>query len=126
MTAPARQKKLIPEDALEILRPKENEESANLNVLPQRDPGIKIAFITFFIAVAYATVRYNIFKGVAWSDWPVYTLNKVFGVTSLLLLVIAVARYRLGNAYPNGKIMYAAGLSGGIHILLSLLLLNPA
>lgn len=126
MSANPQQKKLIPEDALEVLRPKENEISPNLRVLPQQDHGIKIAFLTFFIVTGYATIRYNLLRGIAWSDWPVYTLNKIFGVTSLLLLVIAVARYRAGTTYPNGKIMYAAGLFGGIHILLSCFLLNPA
>ncbi|HEY3404731.1 MAG TPA: hypothetical protein VGK59_15180 [Ohtaekwangia sp.] len=126
MSAPARHKKLIPEEALDVLRPTENKKSANLSILPQRDPGIKIASITFSMVTVYATVRYNVFKGVAWSEWPVYTLNKVFGVTSLVLLVIAVIRYRSGNTLPNGKIMYSAGLMAGIHILLSCFLLKPS
>lgn len=125
MSVQGQQKKLIPENAFKVLHPKESEEPTTLSVLPQQDHGIKIASLTFFIAAGYATIRYNIFKGVAWSDWPTYTLNKVFGVTSLLLLVIAVIRYQLGSSYPNGKILCVAGLSGGIHILLSVLLLNP-
>ena len=28
------------------------------------------------LAAAYATVRYNIFKGVPWSDWPSYIADK--------------------------------------------------
>lgn len=125
MSVQTRQKKLIPENAFKVLHPKENEELTTLSVLPQQGNGIKIVSLTFFIAAGYATIRYNVFKGVAWSDWPAYTLNKVFGITSLLLLVIAVIRYLSGPSYPNGKILYTAGLSGGIHILLSVLLLDP-
>jgi len=126
MSAPARHKKFIPQETLDVLRPTESEKTPGLSILPQRDPGIKIAALTFSIVTVYATVRYNVFKGVAWSEWPVYTLNKVFGVTSLVLLVIAVFRYRSGNTLPNGKIMYAAGLSAGTHILLSCFLLKPS
>lgn len=125
MSVQARQKKLIPENAFKVLHSKEDEEPTTLGVLPQQGKEIKITSLTFFIAAGYATIRYNVFKGVAWNDWPTYTLNKVFGVTSLLLLVVAVIRYRSGPSYPNGKILYTAGLSGGIHVLLSVLLLDP-
>lgn len=41
------------------------------------------------LAAGYATVRYNVFKGVPWSDWPAYTANKALAVAGLLLLAQA-------------------------------------
>jgi hypothetical protein len=125
MSAPTRQKHLVPDDTMELLRSVDSVER-KISVARNNDrSGVKISFIIFFVATVYATIRYNVIKGVAWSDWPLYTLNKVFGVTSLLLLVVAVIRYRLGPLYSNAKILYMAGLFAGIHILISFMLLNP-
>jgi hypothetical protein len=41
------------------------------------------------LAAVYATVRYNLFKGVPWSDWPGYIADKVLAVAGLLLLALA-------------------------------------
>lgn len=77
-------------------------------------------------ATIYATVRYHVFTDLPWSDWPIYTLNKAFGLSALLLLVLAVARRRLRPGLPIGPTMLASGVLFGIHVLVSLALLSPA
>ena len=42
----------------------------------------------------YATVRYNVVKGVPWSDWPAYTPNKALALAALVVLVLSVVRRR--------------------------------
>lgn len=76
-----------------------------------------------FVALTYATVRYNVFKGVPWSDWPAYTVNKAMAFASLILIVATVIRIRRG--LPTASVMAAAGALGLVHSLLSFALLNP-
>jgi len=111
---------------MKIIRSVDTSELKETRVLPNADSStIKIVSTIFLLSTAYATIRYNVIKGVDWSDWPLYTLNKVFGVTSLLLIVLAVVRYGLRSMYSNAKILHMAGLFAGIHILLSFMLLSP-
>jgi hypothetical protein len=74
----------------------------------------------------YASARYQVFNNVPWTDWPIYTLNKAFGLSALVLLVVAVARRRWRPGLPIGATMLAAGVLFGIHVLVSLALLSPA
>jgi len=53
---------------------------------------MRTSLLALLGSVAYATARYNIFKGVSWNDWPTYTLNKALGLSALLLLVLSVVR----------------------------------
>jgi hypothetical protein len=86
----------------------------------------RIELCVFATALAYATARYNVFKGVRWSEWPTYTLNKGLGLASLALIVLTI--FRLGGRRTTSVaplMSVAAGLALA-HILLSLALLNPA
>jgi len=85
----------------------------------------KIATVVFTVSIGYATLRYTIFKGVPWTDWPLYVLNKAFAVTSLVLLTINVFRYRYVQNRSNAKIFKYAMFLGFLHILISLAILNP-
>lgn len=76
-------------------------------------------------AGAYATLRYNVFKGVAWSDWPNYVLNKVFALSSLALLTVYVAR-RAAKRGHSPAVLKGATLLMLAHVWLSLILLRPA
>lgn len=78
----------------------------------------------FGAALAYATLRYNVFRGVPWADWPSYTLNKALAVASLLLIAAAVIRLRRPGR-RIATIMVAAGALGLAHSLLSFALLDP-
>lgn len=73
----------------------------------------------------YATVRYNIFKGVPWSDWPIYILNKAFALSAIFLLVISVIRKRLAQRHPNVQTLSMASVFAAMHVVLSLTILSP-
>lgn len=85
-----------------------------------------LPLLTFGICTTYATVRYNVIKGVAWGEWPSYTLNKSFALTSLALIVLAVVQIARKDTGAIRQIMMAAGGLALAHILLSLALLSPA
>jgi hypothetical protein len=88
----------------------------------RRDPAI-IAAVSL-AAGAYATLRYNVCKGVPWADWPSDTLNKRLAVTSLLLLTGAGLRRfrRTGSSAVLMTWGFAAALG---HLLLSFALFQP-
>jgi len=72
-------------------------------------------------AAVYATVRYNLFKGVPWSDWPGYIADKALAVAGLLLLALAVWRRVRGSGGSRTLMAWAGVLVIG-HALLSLAL----
>ena len=74
----------------------------------------------------YATLRYNVFKGVPWGDWPTYVLNKTLALSALLLLLAEVLRCRRSRPGDGGAgFMGAIGLFALMHAGLSLALLRP-
>lgn len=74
----------------------------------------------------YATLRYNVFKGVAWSEWPVYVLNKVFALSALLLLMMYALQCRRRQSQAAGRLLPTAWLLMLLHVGLSLVILTPA
>ena len=84
-----------------------------------------MAGFVFCAATAYTTLRYSVFKGVAWADWPSYVLNKSLALAALTLVMIEVFRRRRACG-RDPHLLRAAGLFAIIHILLSLALLSPA
>ena len=89
-------------------------------------PVTRTTLIVLSITALYATLRYNVFKGVAWSEWPVYVLNKVFALSALLLLMIsAIQRRRSASEAPTGLLPVAWTLML-LHAGVSLAILNPA
>lgn len=87
--------------------------------------GTRIILFIFFGSTLYATFRYNIFKGVPWTDWPLYVLNKSFAVSALILLVLAIFRYRNNQPKSNKQILNASKFFLILHILISTSLLSP-
>jgi hypothetical protein len=75
-------------------------------------------------ALGYATLRYNVFKGVPWADWPAYTVNKALAVASLLMLAASALRLRRPDA-RIGILMATAGALALAHSLLSFALFDP-
>ncbi|MCU0858606.1 MAG: hypothetical protein MUC65_09425 [Pontiellaceae bacterium] len=86
---------------------------------------MKTAIFVLFGSTLYATVRYNVCKGVSWNDWSVYTLNKAFALSALTLLVVAVIRQRFEKGSAKDKTLSMAGLFAFMHGLLSLVLFSP-
>jgi hypothetical protein len=87
---------------------------------------MKASWIALFGSVLYATLRYNLFQGVPWADWPVYTLNKAFALSALILLVFFIIRRAREQGPGKVRTLYGAGVFGAIHVILSLALLSPA
>jgi len=50
------------------------------------------AILAVGACLVYATLRYNVFKGVAWSWWPTYVTGKAFGLGALVLIVWLLVR----------------------------------
>jgi hypothetical protein len=92
----------------------------------QLEPERQTAAAVVAGSTMYASARYHVFSNVPWTDWPMYTLNKAFGLSALVLLVVAVARRRWRPELPIGRTMLAAGVLFGMHVLVSLALLSPA
>ena len=83
--------------------------------------------LTVLVTTAlYATLRYNVFKGVAWSEWPVYVLNKVFALSALSLLMIYALRRRRSQDETAARLLPVAWTLMLLHVGLSLAILNPA
>ncbi len=84
----------------------------------------RLPAILTVLTMIYATLRYNVLKGVPWSDWPSYTLNKAFAVGSLLAIVAAVIRLaRRGNG--STTLLVWGGVLALAHSLLTFALLDP-
>jgi hypothetical protein len=82
-------------------------------------------------AAFYATLRYHVFKGVAWSHFPLFIMNKILSFAGFILLVASVAlepAYRKQGAawMVTRKFLGRTGLVLIIiHILVSFLLFRP-
>jgi len=129
MPVTAQQKRIAHDNTLKILhsaKSNEHDDVSSMLRIQDHSFGVWAGILTFLVSAGYATIRYNLIKGDAWQDWPVFTLNKAFGVSSLLLLVIAVVRYRLMPLRSNARILYVSGIFGGVHILVSCMLLGPS
>lgn len=89
-----------------------------------------ILFVILFSAI-YAILRYHIFKGVEWSHFPLFTMNKILSFSGFLLLVASLALepvYRKqGEAwFTTRKFLGRTGfVLIIIHITMSFLLFRP-
>ncbi len=76
--------------------------------------------------LAYATVRYNVFKGVPWDEWPTYVVNKAAALSALMLMTVFLIRGRSQTGGLHLHLLRAAAWLIALHVLLSLALLGPA
>ena len=99
--------------------------SAPVERTSSKRPDAVVVTAVVSLSLVYATLRYNVLKGVPWADWPAYTLNKAIAVAALLLIVVAISRLtqRTGGI---GKLLAAAGVLALMHNLLSFALFSPA
>ena len=72
----------------------------------------------------YATVRYNVLKGVAWCEWPTYVANKAAALSALLLIVLSLRRGLPSD--DEARLRRTAAWLVALHGVLSLGLLGPA
>lgn len=85
---------------------------------------VRLTAALFAAALGYATLRYNVFKGVPWTDWPAYTVNKALAVASVLMVAATVVRL-CTRGKRTSVLMAAAGVLALVHSLLSFAMLNP-
>ncbi len=92
-----------------------------------------IGVMLFFLL--YATLRYMVFKGVDWSHFPVYIVNKICSIAGLFLIALSYLLTKVDWIKFDGessKVQFIrfAGLAGfslsAIHVFLSLVILSPA
>jgi hypothetical protein len=91
----------------------------------------RIIIITIVFAAIYATLRYHVFKGVEWSHFPLFIMNKILAFSGFILLVASFAlepAYRKQGAawFVTRKFIGRTGMVLIIiHILVSFLLFRP-
>ena len=99
------------------------------------NPNLRFFASTLGASVAYATLRYNVFAGVPWAEFPVYVLNKGVALGGASLIAISYLANRFMPAGAEGRasrsqLARQAGLTGfGLsvaHVLASFTVLNPA
>ena len=91
-----------------------------------RDRCMRTVGIVMAGVAVYATARYNVFKGVDWIEWPIYVANKVFALSSLILLAIYVIQGRRVDGGERPGVLTSAWGLMLLHVTLSLVILNPA
>lgn len=78
------------------------------------------------VTTAYAALRYNVFKGIAWEHLPLYVANKAVAWTSITLLAVAAVQAvaRRQELLSSRYVAQSAAL-GAAHVLMTLVLLSP-
>ncbi len=84
--------------------------------------------------LAYAVVRYNVFKGVEWNHLPLYIVNKSVAFAGIVLTALAYLVGKCFGGAPGTESVRAKakylGLAGfamiTVHILMAMVLLSPA
>lgn len=95
---------------------------------------VRWVLIVWCACLAYAIVRYNVFKGVEWTHLPLYIVNKSVAFSGVIFIALS---YLAGKYFggPAGTEPVRAkakflGLTGfamiTVHILMSMVLLSPA
>ncbi len=82
----------------------------------------------------YATVRYNVFKGVDWTHLPLYIVNKSAALAGVMFIALAYMVGKLFGGVPGSEPVRAKakffGLTGfamiSMHVLMAMVLLSPA
>ncbi len=76
---------------------------------------------SLLVTTAYATLRYNVFGTVSWTDLPLFVLNKSIAWTSIILLALSYLWRDKSDARTAGCLGVALAST---HILISLVLLS--
>lgn len=83
----------------------------------------KYFFIAFIPSLAYAVVRYNIFKEVPWGNLPLWVSNKAFAMTATILVAYS---FCADKSKPRKEIGILGFYIAIIHAIISLIILNPS
>lgn len=74
------------------------------------------------LTLAYAILRYIIFHDVAWSNLPLYVLNKALSWTAIILFAMSLIASDKTQRRDYGVLAAGAILA---HVIMSLMILNP-
>lgn len=91
----------------------------------------RIIIITILFASLYTILRYHIFKGVEWSHFPLYSMNKILSFSGFMLLLLSVGlepfyRKRGHEWFTIRKFLGRTGMMLiVVHIIMSFLLFRP-
>ena len=91
----------------------------------------RIIISVLFLTTAYVILRYHIFKGVEWSHFPLFILNKILAFAGFMMLVLSfglepVYRKKGPEWFSIRKFLGRTGLMLIVlHIFMSLLLFRP-
>jgi DMSO/TMAO reductase YedYZ heme-binding membrane subunit len=91
----------------------------------------RIIIITIIFATLYAILRYHLFKGVAWSHFPLFIMNKIISFSGFILLVASLALEPLSRNKGETWLLTRKFLGRTgliliiIHIIVSFLLFRP-
>jgi DMSO/TMAO reductase YedYZ heme-binding membrane subunit len=83
----------------------------------------RVVGICFAAGLAYATVRYHVFSGVAWSQFPLFIFNKAVSFAAAALLAASYLAHDRDIAKRIGLAGFALAL---LHVFMSNTLLGPA
>jgi len=92
------------------------------------------ATVLFTLALLYAVFRYNVVKGVPWTDLPLFINNKAIALASVIFIAIAIILGPISQWWPKKApklypLRETFGLLGFgfaiIHSFISLLLFSP-
>jgi DMSO/TMAO reductase YedYZ heme-binding membrane subunit len=95
----------------------------------------KVIIVIFLFSLLYSIVRYHIYGGVPWKEFPIFIMNKVVSLNGIILLIITFSitpLKNLGVKVPANwlKSRKALGMTGFIfvfiHMVMSFLLFSPA
>ena len=94
-----------------------------------------LIFTISLLSLAYAVLRYHLFGGVPWIDFPMFILNKAISLSAFLLLTLNFALGPLNKLTGNVPSPWlnarkALGMTGfllaTVHMVMSLMLFSPA
>ena len=90
-----------------------------------KDKLLSTVVLVFLLSLFYSILRYNIFKGVDWVDFPTYVLNKALSLSILILFALTHYHRNRAHSKSSALIQEFAILFAVLHILLSFLVFSP-
>ncbi len=94
-----------------------------------------LTVILLLVAFGYAVLRYHVFRGTPWGDFPLYINNKAISLASVFFIALSYLFGPLARFWPKSIVPYLGtrkflGLVGfglgAVHAMISLLLFTPA
>jgi DMSO/TMAO reductase YedYZ heme-binding membrane subunit len=91
--------------------------------------------MVLLIILTYAVIRYNVIKGVSWSQFPLFIFNKAISLAAVVFIALSFIIGPFAKFWPNIFVKFISlrkyfGLLGfglaSIHAIMSLLIFTPS